>query len=81
MDFTYKVIGNQNIDPIAQGWVGDIKYKWMNWFKYVLQVDVPLEWEPLSSISKIEWYASKGDIMAHFLQGKHCKTINFGIKD
>jgi hypothetical protein len=53
----------------------------MNWFKYVLQVDVPLEWEPLSSISKIEWYASKGDIMAHFLQGKHCKTINFGIKD
>jgi hypothetical protein len=30
MYFTYKVIGNQNLDPIAQGWVGDIRYKWMN---------------------------------------------------
>jgi hypothetical protein len=49
-------------------------------FRYVLQVDKVSKWEPLESTNEIEWYKPKGDMMVHFKQKEHCKTINMATK-
>jgi hypothetical protein len=36
MDFIYKVIGDYNFDPIAQGWVGDYLCISLNLQKFVI---------------------------------------------
>jgi hypothetical protein len=46
----------------------------------VLQVDQAFEWEPFESTNEIEWYKPKGDMMVHFKQKEHCKTINMATK-